>query len=117
MRSTTRALSDKHEAYLADLLGARRTPGSGNGFANPMDVRQSHYDGIAFAVDGKATLAASVSVTRTMWAKAVEQSHGERAALALRFYDDERLFSSLDLMVISADDFAELLALARKGQR
>jgi len=64
MRGTTRDLSDKHEKHLAQLLGGRRTPGSGNGFANPMDVRQSHYDGLAFAIDGKSTLSASVSVTR-----------------------------------------------------
>lgn len=116
MRTTTRALSDRHEAHLAEVLGARRTPGSGNGFANPMDVRQNRYDGIAFAIDGKATLAASVSVTREMWTKAVEQAHGERPGVALRFYDDDRLTHALDLVVISLDDFAELLDIARRTQ-
>jgi len=51
-----------------------------------------------------------------MWAKAQEQSLGERPALALRFYDDERLTGCLDLVVVSLDDFAEMLELARKAQ-
>jgi len=115
MRRPTRAMSDKHEKDLAELLGGRVTPGSGNGWANPMDVRQHRYDPFAFALDGKSTLAASMSVTREMWEKAQEQAGGERPGLPLRFYDTERLAVGLDLIVISLDDFAELLDAARKG--
>lgn len=116
MRGTTRDLSDKHEAYLADLLGGRRTRGSGNQFNDQMDGRQHRFDGpVAFAWDGKATTGKSISVSLAMWEKAVEQAGGERAALALRWYLNERLTEAVDLITVSADDFAELLELAHEG--
>jgi len=109
-------MSNAHELHLVKVLGGRRTPGSGNGFANPMDGRLNRYtDAFAVAWDGKATLGKSVGVTRSMWDKAVEQALGERPMLALRFYDTERLHVGLDLAVVSLDDFAELLDLAREG--
>lgn len=89
------------------------TRGSGNQFANPMDGRQDRYEApVAFAWDGKSTLAASVSVTREMWEKAMLQAHGERPMLALRFYDSDRLKVGIDLVVISLHDMVELLELA-----
>jgi hypothetical protein len=48
-----------------------------------------------------------------MWQKACDQSHGERPMLALRFYDDERCQSALDLVCIRVDDLVEILAAAR----
>lgn len=109
-RGTTRAMSDKHEEFLVDLFGGRRTRGSGNQASNPMDGRHSRMSEVcAFAWDGKSTLGKSVGVTREMWEKAEEQSHGERPMLALRFYDTDRLDVGLDLVVISAQDMAELL--------
>lgn len=107
-------MSDRHEADLASWLPfSRMTPGSGNGFANPTDVRQSRFHTeYAFAVDGKSTLSKSISVTRDMLDKLVEQSHGERPAMALRYYDNERLTSSEDWMLIRMDDFIELLEIA-----
>lgn len=117
MRGTTRDMSDAHEKYLVGLLGGRRTKGSGNQFQNPMDGRHNRYeDALAFAWDGKSTLGKSVSVTLEMWEKAVEQSLSERPMLALRWYHNERLTEATDLLVVSADDFAELLDLARRAQ-
>lgn len=111
--SLNRKMSDKHERDLAEWLGGRVTPGSGNHFANPMDVRQSRYkDKYAFAVDGKSTRSASVGVSRAMWQKAVDQAHGERPALALRLYTSDRLDYDIDLICITVDDFLELLDAA-----
>lgn len=118
MRRTTREMSDKHETDLVDALGGRRTPGSGNQFANPMDGRHNRYtDDLAFAWDGKSTLGKSITIDLAMWEKAQEQALGERPMLALRWYADERLKGiHADLVAISLNDFQELLELARKGQ-
>lgn len=89
------------------------TRGSGNQFANPMDGRQNRYEApVAFAWDGKSTRAASITVTRKMWEKAMLQAHGERPMLALRFYDSDRLAVGADLVVIGLHDLMELLELA-----
>lgn len=114
-RPTTRDMSDRHEADLVELLGGRRTPGSGNQFNNQMDGRHRRYDdAYAFAWDGKATFGKSIGVTREMWAKAREQSGDECPLLALRWYDNERLHVGLDLVVVDIHDFVELLEAARK---
>lgn len=111
--SLNRKMSSKHETDLARWFEGRKTPGSGNGFANPMDVRQSRYaTRFALAIDGKSTRSKSVGVSREMWEKAVEQAHGERPALALRFYTSDRLDYDIDLMVVTVDDFLELLEMA-----
>jgi hypothetical protein len=77
-----------------------------------MDGRHDRYEApVAFAWDGKSTRAASITVTRKMWEKAMLQAHGERPMLALRFYDSDRLAIGTDLVVISLHDLAELLSL------
>lgn len=115
MSPRTRKMSDAHEEHLVEVLGGRKTKGSGNQWHNPMDGRHSSRTvNYAFAWDGKSTLGKSIGVTREMWGKAEDQAGGERAALPLRFYDDERLRVGLDLVVISLDDFAELLDAARR---
>jgi len=111
---TTRQMSDAHEIFLADLIDGRRTPGSGNGFANQMDVRNdARRQPWSFAVDGKSTLSRSIGVSLTMWEKAEEQAHLERPALALRWYHNQRLRGSTDLVVISAQTFAQMLGELR----
>lgn len=80
-----------------------------------MDGRNKRYDQpFALAWDGKSTLGNSVGVTREMWYKAREQSHGEIPILALRWYEDYRLSADLDLVVLDINDFAEILEAARK---
>jgi hypothetical protein len=109
MRRTTTEMGRKHEEYIASVLGARRNRGSGNQWANQMDGRQNRYErDVAFAFDAKSTLGKSITITRAMWEKAVEQSHGERPMIPLRWYDTERLKVGLDLVVITVNDLLEL---------
>lgn len=112
---TTRDLSDKHEDWLAELLGGRKTRGSGSTFADQMDGKNDrHETAHALAWDGKATRGKSVGVSREMWEKAVDQSHGLTTVLALRWYSPgNALRPELDLIAMEANDFAELLADAR----
>lgn len=115
MKPTTRQMSDAHETFLAEILGARRTRGSGNQFVEQMDVR--HSDGEwRWAADGKSTFGKSIGVTREMWGKAVEQSHGRRPLLPLRWYapGDNRLTPVLDLVVADLHDFAEMVEALRQ---
>lgn len=103
-------MGKRHEEYLATIFDGRLAKASGSQFNDQMDGRQDRYEQpLAFAWDGKSTLAGSSSVSRKMWEKAVEQSHSERPMIALRFYDDERLTVGLDLVVVDANDMAELL--------
>jgi len=112
-KNIRRRMSDAHETYLQEMFGGYISPGSGNSFANQGDVRMSRYDNeYAFVFEGKSTLAASLSTPLTMWHKIVEQSKHHLPALALRFYLDERLEKTIDLVVISADDLKELLERA-----
>lgn len=114
-KPTTRQMSDAHEKFLEVILGARRTRGSGNQFVDPMDVK--HDDGAwRWAADGKSTFGSSLGVTPAMWEKAVEQSHGRRPILPLRWYqpDDWRLIPRLDLVVVDLHDFAEMVGELRK---
>lgn len=114
-KPTTRQMSDAHEQFLAELFQGRVAAGSGNQAKDPMDGRNKRYDQpFALAWDGKSTLGESVGVTRSIWNKAVVQSHGEIPMLALRWYIDYRLQPDLDLVVLSAHDFAEILEAARK---
>lgn len=113
--SLNKKMGDAHEEHLAQRLGGRKSKSSGNQFSDQMDGRHSRLDEhFAFAWDGKSTLGKSVGVSREMWRKAGEQSHGERPMLGLRFYDDERLRGFTDLVVIDLEDFVELLESARK---
>jgi hypothetical protein len=108
--SLNHRMAEAHEKDLQERLGGRRTRGSGNQPANPMDGRHSRYSQpVALAWDAKATRGLSISVTRKMWSKAEEQAHGERPALPLRFYDSDRLKVWRDLIVLDLDDTIELL--------
>jgi hypothetical protein len=110
MSLTTRKMSDAHEEHLVEVFGGRKTRGSGNQPANPMDGRHSRYErAVAFAWDGKSTRGNSIGVTREMVTKAKEQAHGERPMIALRWYDDDRLRSFEDWVCIQEDDLLELM--------
>lgn len=96
-----------HETWLCKVLVGRRMRGSGNQFSGQMDGRQDRYsERFAFAWDGKATESKSVSVSRAMLDKAVEQAGAERPLIALRYVSaGER---PEDWFVVRADDFIEL---------
>lgn len=107
---TTRKMSDAHEDHLAELLGGKKTRGSGNQWANQTDGRHNRHDiPFAFAWDGKSTRAKSTTVSRADLDKLVEQAAGERPLLALRFYDDDRLRHFEDWACIRLDDLSEML--------
>jgi len=111
--SLNKRMGDRHEEFLTDLLGGRQSRGSGNQWHNPMDGRTSRMTTrYAFAWDGKSTQAKSISVSREMWDKAVEQAGGEHPMIALRFYDTERLDVGLDLGLVNIHDLAALIEKA-----
>lgn len=113
---TTRDLSDRHEAHIAQLTGGRLCRGSGNQPNNPLDVRMdphSRYTPYAFGFDGKSTQASSMAVSVATWEKLVAQAHDLRPAMPLRFYGrDNTLPVRHDLVVVKLDDFVEILDAA-----
>ncbi len=117
MTLTTRKMSWAHENHVAELLGGRVTKNSGATWADQTDVVTSQDDYYSWACDGKSSLGKSIGVSREMWAKLEEQGQTRLPALPLRFYRDERLSQvDLDLVVISLDTFAELVADANAYQ-
>jgi hypothetical protein len=102
-------MGDVHETWLAKVFAGRKSRGSGSQWRDPMDGRRSRYKSkFAWAWDGKSTRANSLSVSREMLKKAVEQAGGERPMIAIRFYNDDRLTSFDDWILVKADDFLEL---------
>lgn len=111
MTLTTRKMSSRHENDICEMLGGRVTKNSGATWAETMDVLMDEESWYCFALDGKSTLAKSVSFTREMWTKALKQSGIRLTAMPLRFYRDERLTSvDHDLVVLDLGVFAELVA-------
>ena len=74
MTLTTRKMSNRHEQDICGMLGGRVTKNSGATWAETMDVLMDEGDWYSFALDGKSTLAKSMSFTREMWTKALKQS-------------------------------------------
>ncbi len=110
---TTRAMSDRHEEFIAAMMGGRVTRGSGCTFRDQLDGKQGHDRSVRFAWDGKSTLGKSLSITREIWAKVVRQAHDARPMMALRWYRNERLDPELDLAVVSLADLSELAEQSR----
>lgn len=112
--SLTHRMGAAHEQFLAVTLGGRQAKGSGNQWRDQMDGRHNRLtEQFAYAWDGKSTLGKSIGVSRAMWEKAREQAGGERPMLGLRWYDNESLEVGLDLVVVSAYDLSEMLAVIR----
>ena len=111
--TTTRDMSDAHEAFLAEIFDGSVNPGSGSHWRNPIDGRQDRMAvEYSFAWDGKSTYGKSIGVDLAMWNKARMQAGGDRPMLALRWYENEKLDVKRDLVVVSAHDFAEILVAA-----
>lgn len=111
-----RKMSDAHEKWLVSILGGRITPGSGSSWSNQMDGRHNHYTDegeFSFAWDGKSTLGKSVTITRDMIEKAIEQAASEEPMLAFRFYANEELDVDHDWIAVKADVFADMLERVR----
>jgi len=113
---TTRRMSDKHEAYLAEIFGGRKIKGSGSHWSDQGDVANNHDDPCAFRVDGKSTRGKSIAITDAMIGKIEEQAGAERPALAFRFYGNETLTQvKHDWVAYRAVDASELMTGAREA--
>lgn len=114
MTLTTRKMSDRHEADLADWFDGRVTRGSGNQFNNPADGRNHAINQTwALAWDGKSTRGKSLSVNPETWRKLEEQAHDLRPMLPLRWYTSDNLDVGLDLAVFSIQDAREMIDTLR----
>lgn len=108
-------MGDKHEEHAAEVYGGRMTPGSGNQWNRPTDGRISRYEHtMAFARDCKSTRARSMTIKRDDLDKLQEQAQPERPMMPIRFYDDDRLRSYEDWLLLTEDDGLELMARSEK---
>ena len=109
-KGLNKRMGDRHEAYVAEVLNQRQTRGSGNQWRDQMDSKHDRTECVfAFANDGKSTLGKGITITRAMWAKALDQAGGERPMLTLRWYVDASLVKvEADLAVCDLLDFAEM---------
>ena len=113
--SLNKEMGDAHEGFLAALFGGRQTKGSGNQWHNPMDGNTSRMHlAYAFSWDGKSTLAKSISVSLAMWDKARQQAGGNRPMVGLRFYANEKLEPTRDLVVLDAHHASEVIEAANR---
>lgn len=101
-------MGDAHEKFLAKLFGGRMSRGSGNQWREPADGRHDHHDPYAFAWDGKSTQTPSISITRAMIDKIIEQAGGERPMIGLRWYDNYALDVAYDWVAVKAEDLSEM---------
>lgn len=108
-------MARRHEEFLAELNGGRKSRGSGSQWQDQGDGRSNRITTeFAFAWDGKSTTTKGITVDRAMIAKIREQAAGERPQLGLRWYDTEDLQRvGEDWIAIPAADYAELLDAAR----
>ena len=103
-----------HEEDVQKLLGLDSTICSGNKFYDPGDgVDRSHPDQNSFAliIDAKCTTAKSFSVKAEFLKEWEEKAAmlGKRFAMPIRF---EGLNSKQDYILLTLNDFAELMELA-----
>lgn len=118
MTLTTRKMSSRHEADLAQVLGGRVTRNSGSVWVDTADGKHDGSQAFSFAWDGKATLGKSISVTRAMVAKVRDQAGPHIPMIPLRWYRDEALVQvDIDLVAVPLSVFAEMLTLANKMAR
>jgi hypothetical protein len=111
-------MSEKHEEFIAEAFGGRKSRGSGSQWRDPADGRMDRRgDIICFAWDCKSTRHASITIKRVDLDKVTEQAHGDRPMLPLRFYDDDRLRGFEDWALVKVDDLGELIELAGRIKR
>lgn len=108
-----------HEIYVQEVLSLSPTINSGNQFHDPGDgVDREHPSEKLFPliVDAKYTERLSFSVKYTIlsewWQRAAEM--GKRFAMPIRFFPKFTV-EPIDYILLSLDDFAELLDKARNG--
>lgn len=118
-RTLNQQMGDAHEADIQEWLKGRLQKGSGNQWHNQGDVKNGEFlTAYPVTADGKSTLGNSISISRTMWQKIVEQTFNQTPAIFLRFYKDERLRNvEADLAVVPAQFFSEVLEDAREWRK
>lgn len=110
----TAEMARLHEEYLAQINDGTKTKASGSGWDEQADGRNHHDRPFAYRWDGKATKGKSVTITLEMIEKILDQAHGERPQIGLRWYGDERLKSVLaDWVAVRGADWEETLMAAR----
>lgn len=118
-RTLSQQMSDAHEADNAEWIEGVLQKASGSQWHRQGDTKNGEHL-VAFPItsDCKSTMGKSISITREMWAKIVEQTFNQNPALFLRFYrpDETRLTVDLDLAVVQAGLFTEILEKARKWE-
>lgn len=109
----------EHDAR--DLFGLSSTICSGNQFQDPgdaVDRSNPHESHFRMLVDCKFTEAESYSVNIKKWMQWFRKGEelGKRAVIAVRLWP-RGLPQPVDVVMIGADDFAELLNKARQFER
>lgn len=113
--SLAKRMGDAHEEHIAATFGMRKTKASGSQWSDQMDDRSHRMDeAVAFAVDGKSTRAASISIKLSDIRKADEQAGFERPMMAYRFYEDDHLRRFTDRYLLREDDLLELMDRSRR---
>lgn len=109
-------MGDAHEADIAEWIGGSVHKGSGNQWHRQMDASNGEYlTPFPIAGDGKSTLGDSLTITRKMWQKAVDQTFGKIPAIFSRRYADQSLRTvDIDLVTLQVAHFVEILEAARK---
>jgi hypothetical protein len=110
-----------HEKDIQGLLGLDSTICSGNKFYDPGDgVDRSHptQNSFALIVDAKCTTAASFSLKLAFLKEWEEKAAGlgKRFAMPIRFEPLSDFDAKHDYVLLTLNDFAELLELARDRQ-
>lgn len=116
-RTLSQQMGDSHEADIAEWTGGRVQKASGSQWQNQGDTKNGeHLVPYPITSDGKSTMGGSISVSRKMWQKLVEQTFGQNPALFLRFYEPGVRFRQvdIDLAVVRVGFFVEILEAARK---
>lgn len=109
--SITGKLSKLHEDDIAEWLEGHSAPASGSQWHDQADGRQNRYkQEFAWAWDCKCAMPGtkSIGVTREMLHKLIEQAHGERPMLPLRFYSSERGKIDLDWIAVPRAELADV---------
>jgi hypothetical protein len=116
--SLSSKMSQKHEGFVAEELGGRKTKASGSQFNDQTDGRGDRYsEHISLAWDCKATHAKSMGISREMLHKLVQQAGGDVPILPIRFYEDTRLRNYEDWVIIRFATLVEMKEMAEYGYR
>lgn len=107
-------LANLHEEFIASVLRGRKTKASGSQWNDPGDGRHNrhnHLTPFAFGWDCKCAMPGtkSISITRDMLDKIIEQAGGERPMIPLRFYATERGAVQYDWLAMPVSDLVEMI--------